>query len=46
MEAVLDDAWYWEPITYEGDVLYSNAYETREDAEGAAQDAYDNGDYD
>lgn len=46
MEAALDDAWYCEPISSEGDVLSRTAYETRGNAEGAAQDAYDNGEYD
>ena len=40
-----DIAWYWEPVTYEGDVLYSNPYESKNEAESAAQDAYDNGSF-
>jgi hypothetical protein len=31
------EAWYYEPDDYEGDVLYSAPYPTRDAAEAAAQ---------
>ena len=43
--AAYDDAWYWEPAEYEGDTLWSNRYETEEDAKVEAELAYDNGDW-
>ena len=30
-------SWYYEPETYEGDVLYSEAFGSREDAVAAAE---------
>lgn len=39
------EAWYWEPTIYDGDVVYSNPYEDREEASWAAEAAHDNGDW-
>ncbi len=39
----LTDRWYWEPASYEGDVLWSIGYATRDEAEAAAREYVDAG---
>lgn len=37
------DAWYWEPADYHGDVLWNDAFPTREEAEASAREFVDAG---
>jgi hypothetical protein len=41
----LQDGWHWEPATYTGDVLWDEAYDSREEAAQAAEAAYDAGEW-
>ena len=36
-----ENAWYWEPADYEGDVLYSHRYRDEKDAIEGAQEGDD-----
>lgn len=35
-EPAIPDHWYYEPVDYEGDVIWSDGWATREEAEAAA----------